>query len=61
MTIHLPEKQEDFTPKEAAFYLGVDVKTIYQWIQFGKIEADRIGEKLLKIPRVAILGAKKDL
>jgi len=29
----------------------VSVKTIYDWISTGKMEAVRVGEKLLKIPR----------
>ena len=56
----LPEK-ERFTPTEAAKYLEVSKPTIYRWIESGKLKAVLVGEKLLKIPREAIMGAQKEV
>ncbi|MDD5204411.1 MAG: helix-turn-helix domain-containing protein [Desulfobacterales bacterium] len=54
----LPDKPR-FHPREAAEYLGVDVKTIYGWISTGKMEAIRIGERILRIPRDEIKKMEK--
>ncbi len=48
----LPNK-ELLRPDEVALYLSVTRKTVYQWINTGKLEAVRIS-KLLRIPRVAV-------
>lgn len=50
----LPEKAL-FRPSEAAAYLSISVKTIYLWIETGKLEGFRVGDKLLRIPREEIL------
>lgn len=46
----IPDKPR-FRPDEAAKILEVSVKTIYRWIDTGQMEAFKIGDKLLKIPR----------
>lgn len=45
----LPEPGELMTVSQAAAILGVNPFTIRRWIKNGKLEAMRIGEKLLKI------------
>lgn len=45
----LPEPGELMTVSQAAAILGVNSFTIRRWIKSGKLEAMRIGEKLLKI------------
>lgn len=45
----LPEPGELMTVSQAAAILGVNSFTIRRWIKNGKLEAMRIGEKLLKI------------
>ena len=45
----LPEPGELMTVTQAAAILGVNSFTIRRWIKSGKLEAMRIGEKLLKI------------
>ncbi len=47
----LPDK-DLLRPEEVAEYLSVSVKTIYGWIDIGKINAVRIaGSKVLRIER----------
>ncbi|HPJ96935.1 MAG TPA: helix-turn-helix domain-containing protein [Syntrophales bacterium] len=43
-------------PDEAAEYYGVARATIYKWVFEGKIEAVKLGEKTIRIPREAILA-----
>jgi excisionase family DNA binding protein len=51
----LPDKAF-FRPDEAAEYYGVARATIYKWVFEGKIEAIKLGEKTIRIPREAILA-----
>lgn len=51
---NIPDKPR-FRPDEAADILDVSVKTIYDWISTGQMDAVRIGKKLLKIPREEII------
>lgn len=47
----LPNKRY-LTPQEVADFYNVKVKTLYGWINEGKVEAERIGpSKLLRIKR----------
>ena len=47
----LPDK-EWLRPDEVADYFSMSVKTIYNWIDKGKIKAVRVGEsKILRIKR----------
>lgn len=56
----LPNKQR-FAPIEAAIYLGVSVKTIYRWIDNGKLKAVKVGDKLIKISREEIIEIQKEI
>lgn len=58
MTTTLPDKAR-FSPTEAAKFLDISVKTIYSWVHNKTLPADKVGEKLIKIPRAALLEAKK--
>ena len=54
----LPQK-DLFTPKEVIEYLGISKATFYRWVDEGTIESKRIGKKLIRISRDAILKIKK--
>lgn len=57
---NLPNK--DFLrPDEVANYFSLSVKTIYRWIDEGKLDAIKIGDKILRIPRKAAKNLKKDI
>jgi excisionase family DNA binding protein len=53
----LPDK-ELLRPDEVAKYLSVTRKTVYFWIDTGKLEAYKI-VNVLRIPREAVLKIKK--
>lgn len=38
-----------YTVEEAATYLGVSTKTIYKWISEGRLKANRLGKRMLRI------------
>jgi excisionase family DNA binding protein len=61
MTSQAPVRKELFRLPEAAEYLGVTKQTIYNWINSGKIEAVRIGDKLLRIPYRCLQDIQKSL
>lgn len=52
-------KKDLYRPDEVASYFGVTVKTIYRWIDAGKLEAVKIGGKLVKIPYKSIVKVQK--
>jgi len=52
----LPEK-ELLRPDEVAKYFSVTRKTVYRWIETGKLRAVKIA-RLIRIPREAILEMK---
>lgn len=54
----IPNK-DNFRPNEAAKILEVSVRTIYGWIATGQMEAIKIGNKLLRIPREEIIKQQK--
>lgn len=56
----LPDK-ELLRPDEVAEYFSLSVKTIYRWIDEGKLDAIKIGEKTLRIPHEAVKVLKKDI
>jgi len=58
MTTNLPLK-DLFRPDEVAKYLDVNKSTIYRWIDEGKISSVKLGKKLIRIPRHAILKIMK--
>jgi len=51
---YLPEK-DLYRPDEVAAYFSVTRKTIYQWIEKGKLKAVRIANNQLRIQREEIL------
>lgn len=53
----LPDK-ELLRPDEVADYLSVTRKTIYYWIDIGKLEAVKI-ERLIRIPREEVINFQK--
>ena len=53
----LPNK-ELLRPDEVAVYLSVTRKTVYQWIDTGKMEAVKIS-RLIRIPRSSVLKFQK--
>ena len=55
---YLPEK-DLFRPDEVAAYFGYTRKTIYRWIEVGKLTAVRIANNQLRIQREAILKIQK--
>lgn len=54
----LPNK-ELLRPDEVAVYFSVSVKTIYRWIDEGKLEAVKVAERITRIERKAALKLKR--
>ena len=54
----LPEK-EWYRPDEVAKHYDVSLSAIYQWIQEGKLNAEKICGKTIRIPRQSIEEMKK--
>jgi excisionase family DNA binding protein len=47
----LPQKQY-LTPQEVAAFYQIKIRTLYDWIEKGKVEAERVGpHKILRIRR----------
>lgn len=44
------------TVKETAQLLGVSTRTVYAWIQDGRIPSIRLGPKLLRVPTSKLLA-----
>lgn len=51
----LPQK-ELLRPDEVAVYLNISRSTVYRWIEEGKLPAKKVGEKLIRIPRKALVN-----
>ena len=49
----MEQKQEIFTPEQAAEYLQVDKETIYRYIRQGKLVASKLG-RTYRIPKKSI-------
>ena len=43
-----------YTTKEVAEYLMVDVQTVRKYIREGKIKAEHLGARVIRIPRSSI-------
>jgi excisionase family DNA binding protein len=43
------------TLKQAAEFIGVDVKTVRPWIAQGRLTAYRVGPRLIRVDRASIL------
>jgi len=54
----LPDKAL-LRPDEVAKYYSVAKSTVYVWIETGKLEAVKVGGKLLRIPREALESLEK--
>lgn len=50
----LPQK-ELLRPDEVALFLDVSRATIYRWIVEGKLPSRKISDRLIRIPRKAVL------
>ena len=53
-------KRELLRPDEVAAYFSVSVKTIYRWIEEGKLQAVKVAGRLTRIERAAISKVKKN-
>lgn len=54
MNEYLPD-ETFFTVPELAAIFKVSVKTIYGWVDMGKLEAVKIGGRALRIPKEAAI------
>lgn len=52
---NLPEKAY-YRPDEIAEYFGVRTRTIYVWIESGKLPAVKIAGKIIRISRESVSG-----
>jgi len=48
-TMFMYEKIEVMTPQQVAEHLQVHVKTVYEWINDGKLQAAKLGPRSLRI------------
>jgi len=55
---HLADK-EFFRPAEVAKYFCVALSTVYSWIDTGKLDAVKIGDKTVRIKRETIINIQK--
>ena len=53
LTKSLPDKPL-FRPDEVAVFFGVSKKTVYFWIEKGKLPAVKIAGNILRIPKKSI-------
>ena len=54
MTEYLPDKPF-FRPDEVAKYFSVSRATVYRWIDEGRLQSVRIGEKVVRVRRESVL------
>lgn len=45
-------KKDLLNLREASEFLGVSKRTVLRWLESGKLKGNRIGERLIKIPKV---------
>lgn len=50
----LPENMQLFNPKQVAERLGVSSRSVLRWIQSGKLEGQKLGERQYRVSREAI-------
>lgn len=60
MTVHI-SAEERYTPAQAAEYLGVHDRTIRRHIREGRLPAERVGVRLLKIKREDLDALRKEV
>ena len=46
-------KKDYYRPDEVAIYFSISRRTVYTWIETGKLEAVKVG-KMLRVPREAL-------
>lgn len=46
-------KKDYYRPDEVAIYFSINRRTVYRWIETGKIEAVKVG-KMLRVSREAL-------
>lgn len=51
---------KNYRPGEVAEMFRVSVKTVYNWVDQGKMEAEKIAGRTLRIPGESIKKAKKN-
>jgi len=56
---HIPHKLF-FRPLDIAILFDVSIKTIYSWVDTGKLDAVRIGGRTLRIPYRSLIKFIKD-
>lgn len=54
----LPEK-ELLLPDEAARYFTVNRKTIYRWVESGKLKAVKLSKATIRITRESVINLKE--
>lgn len=55
---YIPQK-DLFRPDEVAKCLSISRATVYRWIYEGKLKSIKVGNRLIRIPRYAILKVLK--
>ncbi len=50
----LPKKAL-YTPREVASFFGVTPRTVYVWVETGRLEGLKIADRTLRIPRQAVV------
>lgn len=43
------EIRKMYTPQEVANILGIDRRTIYRWLEEGKVKATRVGKRFWRV------------
>lgn len=50
----LPESMQLFNPKQVAERLGVSSRSVLRWIQSGKLEGQKLGERQYRVSKEAL-------
>lgn len=50
----LPESMQLFNPKQVAERLGVSSRSVLRWIQSGKLEGQKLGERQYRVSKDAL-------
>lgn len=50
----LPEDMQLYNPKQVAERLGVSSRSVLRWIQSGKLEGQKLGERQYRVSREAL-------
>jgi len=52
----LPEHKELLRVDEVAAYFDVSERTVYLWVEHGKLEGRKLARNILRITRVSVLA-----